>query len=221
MPPRLYSYCIPYDDGAAPNPYWEYCTLAICKPAIRRTAQIGDWIVGTGSRRHNIAGRVVYVMRVSEIVAMKDYDRWTRRNSPNRIPDINHKDFRRRLGDSIYDFSSGRPVQRPSVHDAGNIDTDLGGKNVLISDYYFYFGDKPIKLPLSLRPIIHQQQGHKVRQNTPYLDVFLRWLTRLNRKPNKLLGRPMGRRLSTENCSSCVARKVSATRDLEHPTKCL
>jgi hypothetical protein len=20
--PKLYTYCIPYDDGAAPNPYW-------------------------------------------------------------------------------------------------------------------------------------------------------------------------------------------------------
>lgn len=34
--PTLYTYCIPYDDGAAPNPYWGICTLVICKPVIRR-----------------------------------------------------------------------------------------------------------------------------------------------------------------------------------------
>jgi hypothetical protein len=39
---KLYSYCIPVDDGAAPNPFWDICTLVICKPVIRRTAQIGD-----------------------------------------------------------------------------------------------------------------------------------------------------------------------------------
>lgn len=45
---RLFSYCIPVDDGAAPNPFWGVCTLAICKPAIRRVAEVGDWIAGVG-----------------------------------------------------------------------------------------------------------------------------------------------------------------------------
>ena len=52
--PILYSYTIPYDDGAAPNPYWGVLTLAICKPVIRRTAEIGDWVVGTGSKQSPI-----------------------------------------------------------------------------------------------------------------------------------------------------------------------
>jgi len=38
----LYSYTVRYDDGAAPNPFNGMCTLAICKPAIRRTAAPGD-----------------------------------------------------------------------------------------------------------------------------------------------------------------------------------
>lgn len=41
MSPTLFSYCIPYDDGAAPNPFWGLCTLAICKPRIRRAAKEG------------------------------------------------------------------------------------------------------------------------------------------------------------------------------------
>lgn len=59
----LFSYCIPYDDGAAPNPFWGLCTLAICKPAIHRKTNERDWIVGTGSKRSpfgNIAEQVVY-----------------------------------------------------------------------------------------------------------------------------------------------------------------
>jgi hypothetical protein len=35
---QLFTYTIPYDDGAAPNPFHGICTLAICKPSIRRVA---------------------------------------------------------------------------------------------------------------------------------------------------------------------------------------
>ncbi len=45
----LYTYFIPFDNGAAPNPFGGICTLAICKPVIRRNAKAGDWVVGTGS----------------------------------------------------------------------------------------------------------------------------------------------------------------------------
>src|SRR5262245_31415483 len=44
---RLYSYVVARDYGFAPNPFYGFCTLATCKPDIRRTADIGDWIVGT------------------------------------------------------------------------------------------------------------------------------------------------------------------------------
>lgn len=66
---KLYSYRIPVDDGAAPNPYWDICTLVICKPAIRRTAQVGDWVIGTGSKNSpigNIEDKLVYAMKVTD-----------------------------------------------------------------------------------------------------------------------------------------------------------
>ena len=37
----LYSYIVAYDGGSAPNPFHEFCTLAICKPGMRRTAEKG------------------------------------------------------------------------------------------------------------------------------------------------------------------------------------
>jgi hypothetical protein len=42
---KLYSYVVTHDTGFSPNPFWGCCTLADCKPAIRRTAKIGDWVV--------------------------------------------------------------------------------------------------------------------------------------------------------------------------------
>ncbi|WP_395051688.1 hypothetical protein [Flavobacterium sp.] len=37
--PKLFLYCIPFDDGAAPSPFWGVCTLNICKPVIRKNAK--------------------------------------------------------------------------------------------------------------------------------------------------------------------------------------
>jgi hypothetical protein len=43
---KLYSYCLRYDNGAAPIPFWGICTLVIYEPAIQRTAKVADWIEG-------------------------------------------------------------------------------------------------------------------------------------------------------------------------------
>jgi hypothetical protein len=61
---RVFSYIVARDFGFAPNPFFGWCTLATCKLEIRRTAQIGDWVLGTGSAGSGHAGRAVYAMRV-------------------------------------------------------------------------------------------------------------------------------------------------------------
>src|SRR6266849_11107089 len=97
--PRLFTYCIPYDDGAAPNPYWGVCTLAICKTVIRRTAKEGDWLVRTGSKKtstgNDFGGCVVYAMQVTDVLSMADYDAWTKAKLPKKLPDASNKDLRR------------------------------------------------------------------------------------------------------------------------------
>jgi hypothetical protein len=153
-------------------------------------------------------------MRVSEVLPLEDYDWWTKTNLPNKIPNVSSADYRRRVGDSIYDFSKGAPRQRPGVHNASNIGTDLGGKNVLISDHFYYFGDAAIKIPAYLLPIVHQRQGHKVRLNRPYVERFLRWLKSRNLPPNHLYGGPSTRVDISANCASCGPRRKNAQTDL-------
>lgn len=109
----LFSYCIPYDDGAAPNPFWGLCTLAICKPRIRQSAKIGDWVVGTGSAASpvgDVTGKVVYAMLVTQKMTMEDYDRFTQSKLPRKIPVVDSANLRKRFGDSIYDFSTRPPL---------------------------------------------------------------------------------------------------------------
>ena len=67
----LYSYIVAYDDGFAPNPFRGVCTLACCKPKIRKGAKKGDYIVGIG--RKSSGNRVVFAMKVEETLVHDDY----------------------------------------------------------------------------------------------------------------------------------------------------
>ena len=190
--PTLFSYCIPFDDGAAPNPFWGVCTLVICKPKIRRQAEVGDWVVGTGSVNSelgDLGDKIVYAMKVTEKMTMRQYDALTQKSLREKIPDWHHKNHRLRLGDSIYDFSSDPPKQRESVHRHGNMPTDLGGGFALLSTHFFYFGGKPEPLPPDLMPIVKQGQGHRSTSNAPYFDRFVEWIENLGIKPNTLVSK--------------------------------
>lgn len=184
---KLYTYLLPIDDGAAPNPFWGVCTLVICKPAIRRTAAVGDWIVGLGAkhtwtnnrRGTNLRCRVIYAMRVTNKMPMDDYDDYVKASLPEKCPEWGSQDHRRRLGDSIYDFSVTDPKHprlRDSVHTEANRARDLSGKCALLSDHFYYFGNKSVQLPEHLRVIVPKQQETRSKTNGPYFTTFVRWI---------------------------------------------
>lgn len=112
----LYSYVLRYDSGLAPNPFFGTCTLVVCKPRIRRSAQVGDWVVGLcpAAQRRAAFGDaetpgVVYAMEVTDALEMEAYDAHTRAVLPGKIPDPLSDDPARRAGDSLYDFGSAGP----------------------------------------------------------------------------------------------------------------
>jgi len=212
----LFSYCIPYNDGAAPNPFWGQCTLVICKPRIRRKAAVGDWVVGTGATGSSGGvNSVVYAMRVSRKMTMREYDGFTRKELPDKIPDWKNKDHRRRLGDSIYDFSQDPPRQREGVHLHENMATDLSGSNALLSDHFYYFGDNPIDLPEALTHIVKHGQGHRSRLNDGYVGPFIEWIHNLGNKPSSLHGNPqLNLFINEETIASCAhGRRKQAEED--------
>jgi Nucleotide modification associated domain 2 len=191
---RLFSYTIPIDDGAAPNPFNGMCSLAICKPGIRRVAKIDDWVAGLGSKNApsgDLSGRLVYAMKITEVLSLADYDRQAPDRWPHRIPNVISRDLSERLGDCIYDFSSGtQPRQRAGVHGQQNITADLSGLNVLLSTDFYYFGSRAIPLPQHLLGICHQTQGHRSDSNAEYVAPFLYWLRSLKLGPGQLYGWP-------------------------------
>src|SRR5262245_17878769 len=144
---RLFTYTIRIDDGAAPNPFRGMCSLAICKPTIRRVAEPGAGLGSQVAPSGNLAGRLVYAMRVEETLSLADYDRYAPSRWPDRLPNVDSADLADRLGDCIYDFSSGKPIQRRGVHGPLNQATDLSGQNALISRHFYYFGSRAYPLP--------------------------------------------------------------------------
>jgi hypothetical protein len=96
MMPKLFSYVVDHDHGFAPNPFGGFCTLAKCKYGsskrnIVEMAEEGDWIAGTGGanlRKSAGHGKLIYAMRVDEIIPLAEY---CRGNKGKRI-DAEHED---------------------------------------------------------------------------------------------------------------------------------
>jgi len=191
--PTLFSYIIKHDGGSAPNPYHGICTLVICKPVIRRTSKVGDWVVGLGAKDTpigDVSGKVVYAMRITEKITMKEYDTYCKEKYPAKIPDWDSEEYIKRIGDCIYDFSNpSNPKIRKSVHTEKNMKRDLGGEYALLSNDFYYFGDQPKPLPNNLKGIRNQGQGHRSKSNNDYVDDFIDWITTqkkgINGEPQK------------------------------------
>jgi hypothetical protein len=185
---KIYSYVLRVDRGAAPNPFWGTCTLTICKPTIRRNAQIGDWVIGTGSKNvkcndvHNLSDRVVYAMKISDIKTLQDYDTFCKSSLPNKIPNWQATDWRLHMGDCIFDYSKGlNPSIRKSVHDERNRKRDLNGLNALLSDNFYYFGEKAKPLPPELKQLVKRNQGHIKIENADLVFKFEAWIKQFDK----------------------------------------
>jgi len=71
MPPRRYVYKLTTDNGGAPCVTGNLLSLAICKPDIRRMAQVGDWIYGFGGR--DLGARLIYIANVTRRLERGSY----------------------------------------------------------------------------------------------------------------------------------------------------
>src|SRR2546430_139428 len=66
MAPRLFVYKMTVDNGGAPCVVKSLLSLAICKPAIRRSATEGDLIFGFGANPDPMSNRLIYIAEVSK-----------------------------------------------------------------------------------------------------------------------------------------------------------
>jgi len=213
---KLYTYTLRYDDGAAPNPFWGICTLAVRKPTIRLAAEIGDWIVGLGATKSpigDISDHVVYAMRVTSKMTLEEYDQFCKTFVPKKKPDWRNIDYRMRVGDCIYNYSAhGKPKMRTSIHKEDNQEKDLSGLYALASKQFYYFGNEPEKLPDDLRPIMHNGTGYTSDANQPYAELFVNWIESLDVVPNKASNEPL---LKKQYSHEKELQSLCSMRDLE------
>ena len=179
----LYSYVVAYDSGFAPNPFYGFCTLATCKPRIRNTAQIGDWVIGSGSadKSKKQGGLLVYAMKISEILTFDEYFNDVRFQQKKPLLTGSRKQAR---GDNIYHQVNDKWDQLNSYHSNANgvanidhVTRDTRINRVLIAEHYCYFGKNGPTLPdvygRDARNICHHGRNHSKFSEINSLDKSL------------------------------------------------
>ena len=168
---RYFSYIVDRDYGFAPNPFYKVCTLAACKPVIRRVASVGDWIFGTGSVSKGLQGKLIYAMQVTEKLTFNAY--WNDPRFERKRPVMNGS-LKQMYGDNIYhQADDGQWLQENSHHaledgsiNIKNLKKDTSGVYVLASSHFYYFGKSCIDIPANLsNDVCMPTQGFKYVTN--------------------------------------------------------
>lgn len=200
---KLFSYVVARDFGFAPNPFYGFCTLATCKPKIRSSAKIGDWILGTGSKRNKKNNHIVYIMNVTEVMSFDDY--WKDPRFTNKKPNL-YGSKKQAFGDNIYRRSkSGSWHQIDSHHsfgdgssNPGNISNDTQTNRILISENFIYWGGTGPKIPKCFTNYkgydIRARRGHKNKFPDKLVEDFTSWIETLD--SNGYCGEPLDWRRS-------------------------
>jgi hypothetical protein len=178
---RLFRYILTHDRGMAPCIDDDRLSLAVCKPRIRASAKVGDWVAGFCSvsgkpERKKPRGMLAYIGRVAEKLDVGEYERRHGKRADAIYRELEDGFFHRK---------------RPEYHDeARKIRRDLRA-DVLVFERRetWYFGDRPVLLPDEFHALCAEGIGHKVNGATePQIERLVTWLR--ERSPPGLHGSP-------------------------------
>ena len=172
--PRTYVYKLTSDRGGAPcappprTPQLPLLTLSICKPAIRRTAQPGDRILGLTSQSLALRERyplnaVIYAALISDTVDAREY--YAPRSRFHSRPDCIYR-FHQETGTLSHTGKTALHADEAyRARDIGQYPYYKNGRTVLCRDFR-YFGKAAVEIPETLwllREMAHTVgQGHRV-----------------------------------------------------------
>lgn len=187
---KLYSYVVARDYGFAPNPFYGVCTLATCKPGIRRHAQVDDWVVGTGSKNYGLDGNLVFAMKIAETLTYDEY--WADSRFLLKRPNLTGS-IKQAYGDNIYhrDLKTGKWLQENSHHslpngkpNVSNINHDTKTNRVLVGKEFTYWGGSGTSIPKFFRQYegydICGQRGYKCNFPQDFVRLFIEWIKSLH-----------------------------------------
>ena len=161
--PKAFSYIVARDYGFAPNPFYGVLTLATCKPVIRKTASVGDFIIGCSNKASG--NKLIYMAKVSEILTFDQY--WNDPRFAKKKPIMNGS-LKKLYGDNIYHHNAdGNWMQEDSHHtnNDGTInpnnlkrDTSTTDKMLVCNDFV-YLGKSMINVPDEYDSCIYKRRG--------------------------------------------------------------
>jgi hypothetical protein len=194
---RIYMYVVDRDFGFAPNPFHGVCTLATCKPPIRRGASLGDWVIGMGGSRLNATGKCIYAMVVTQTLTFNEY--WASREFRDKRP-VRNGSRVMMVGDNIYYRPEGETVwhQLDSHHSLAdgspnplNVGKDTSVDRVLISRNFYYFGSEAPRVPPRMLDHMGFKNGigHRVFDSEVRGDL-IDWLRSHRNAANTVLADP-------------------------------
>lgn len=213
--PRIFSYVVRDDFGFAPNPFHGVCSLACCKPVIRKHAKKGDFVVGTSSMRgascSGQPARFVYAMRVTDVTCFDAYWNDARFQCKKPKLEASRREF---FGDNIYRWDRKKKdlVQEEFCHcelecedcdSLWRIDTRITAQ-VLLSEDFIYWGGVGRSIPEQFtkdgqgrqgryqRHIVKTGPGMKSRFSQDFVDAFAGWFEREVAKRDGRLEDPGG-----------------------------
>ncbi len=185
---RLFTYKITHDHGFAPNPFQGVLTLATCKPGIRKTKCVGDWVAGFSSlelshlaKKNSVEispDALIYLAKVSKKISIPEY--YKDSEFQYKIPSREHP-----FGDNIYeplhdhaiDGSDFKQVDN-TYHGKDATNHDIGGENVLIFNEFYYLGRNGVDIPSDIqisRPKGPTPCGYKTTNKTE-ISALIDWV---------------------------------------------
>src|ERR1044072_6146664 len=180
---KIFMYVVDRDSGFAPNPFHGYCTLATCKPGIRKKAEVGAWVIGMGGSRLHATGQCIYAMRVTQKITFDEY--WGSPAYLDKKP-VRNGSSKMMVGDNIYHFDakSNEWLQADSHHsnpdgsvNLHNLRTDTKSDKVLISRHFLFFGTEAPAVPNGMLDAIGYKNGRNYRAfNYEICSDLIHWL---------------------------------------------
>lgn len=185
----IWRYVIKYDGGLAPHISGGLCSLALCKPRIRRYAKPGEWIIAFVAKgKANGRPLIQYAMKVAENPSFENYCIQYGGKRRDAI-------YRYDLSPNGEWFDNGYGDHDPLENKKSEL-RDKGGEHALIAAEFIHFGSEPRDLRLVLMPacdalgidvetvvdcLMHWTQGHKKWCSRQVYKVFTTWIEGLQK----------------------------------------
>lgn len=167
-----WTYRLDHDLGFAPNPFFGWCSLACCKPDIRKHAKLNDLIVGVAGSGERGLGRyhpqLIYWMRVDAEMTFDQYwndPRFTRKRPQipgPKVRMVGDRTYRHEDGCADWSFdTSMHYIASAPQKNGGHVVSDTKVDRVLLSQNYTYWGKSGPAIPSHLLPLFPPRRGHK------------------------------------------------------------